>query len=232
MNNVRIKLKNNILHLLVIAFSTILSSCKGVYITYTPPNSREERPIVDLGSLFKKKEREEKQKQTQPVKTAAGVINVPESHISNSSQPSFPPLQPTGQISEISSDTEKNHLVSVCTSEMRNNGWERLALVVLNARNSFSKDNESCLIEELVTRFSSLKEFSIVEKSLLDHTFTELGMTLSGIVNLLSDTELSVNREAVKKFGELTSADVMIVVMIAGNSEIDYYLVDTETGNE
>lgn len=125
------------------------------------------------------------------------------------------------------------NIIAKVASEMRSKGWERVAIFEFKPQNDSYSDFERYLMAELAYRFEDTKGFSVVEKHLFERAPSVLKMTTADLINRLSDTKFSVKPEAVKKFGELTSVDTLLMVTITdkiNTIEIRSYLVDTETG--
>lgn len=126
-----------------------------------------------------------------------------------------------------------DNIIAKVASEMRSKGWERVAIFEFKPQNDSYTDFERYLIAELIYRFDNTKGFSVVEKHLFERALSVLKMTTSDLINHISDTKFSVKPAAVKRFGELTSADTVLMVTITdkiSTIEIRSYLVDTETG--
>lgn len=125
------------------------------------------------------------------------------------------------------------NIIAKVASEMRSKGWERVAIFEFKPQNDSYTDFEKYLISELAYRFEDTKGFSVVEKYLFERALSVIKMTTTDLINRLSDTKFSVKPEVVKKFGELTSVDTLLMVTITdkiNTIEIRSYLVDTETG--
>jgi WD40 repeat protein len=125
------------------------------------------------------------------------------------------------------------NIVDKIASQMMLQGWKRVALAQFTCSSEAYKNFERYLIEELITKFSHTKDFTVVEKHLFERALAELGVTLSDVIKPVTDTQLSVGPTLVNKLGLLTGADTIIVGTISettGKVKINTNLVDTERG--
>ena len=94
---------------------------------------------------------------------------------------------------------------------MMGNSLKRLAIAELESQSQskYFQNFEQYFIEELISGFSSLEDFSMVEKSLFDRALKEIGSSFSDIVNPLSGKGFSPKITALGLFQALTGADAI-----------------------
>lgn len=115
-----------------------------------------------------------------------------------------------------------DNIVAKITSTMKQNGWKRVAIAEFKSGGKYS-DLERYLMEEVTTRISHSKEFTVVEKYLFNQAVTELRINLSDLVSPVN----------AKRFGQLTGADAILVgttIDLMGKVRIGTRLIDIETG--
>jgi hypothetical protein len=126
-----------------------------------------------------------------------------------------------------------DNIVAKIISQMRQKGWERIAIAEIKPIDSSYAKLNSYLLEEFYTRFRQIKGITVVEKNLIDKALIKIGSSFSNLIRPSSETNFFINRDAVKEFSKLTEADAIfywVIVEASGERRIKTYLVDIDKG--
>lgn len=123
-------------------------------------------------------------------------------------------------------------IIAKAIPQINQKGWKRIAMAEIGSHTGSYTNLEGYLIEEFYARLANMKEFSVVEKPLLNQALIALKTNFSDLVSPASEKVL-VNHDAVKKVGVLTGADVIFMVTVTDMEDlvrINNIFVDIETG--
>lgn len=126
-----------------------------------------------------------------------------------------------------------DRIAGAIVASMREHRWERITIGDFKAITSADSSFENSIADEINKYIGSVKKVTVVDKIESDRVLKYLKTTLNEMAHPISDSTFLIKKELIKKYGDKTYADMILVGKFAVMDEKIYlvtYSVDTKTG--